>query len=598
MKTRITSYFKPAAIAAVLLCALTVLENASGITVTNTNDSGPGSLRQALGIVNDGDIIDFAITGTITLTTGELLVNDSITISGPGAANLAVDGNTDIRVFHVSPGKIVTISGLTITNGNANGEFFPDDSGGGVYNDHAAVTLTNCAINSNSAFGFGGGVFNDHATVTLNNCTLNDNFADNRGGALYSDGSSGSANAIINGSTLTTNLAFNGGGIYNNGDESGSATLAIATSALNGNFSIADGAAIFNDHGEVTLNSCSIIGNSATGNGGGGIYNLGDSFGTATVEISSSTLSNNESAFNGGAIYSNGDNGTATVQVLNSTISANSASNFGGGVYNHATAGNATLHITNSTFAENVAKSSSGESIYNFDQFGQGDAIANFANTIFKHNASGNFVNDGGTMTSLGYNISSDNASGYLTAPGDQINTDPLLGPLQDNGGPTFTRALLSGSPAIDTGDPSFTTPPIYDQRGPDFFRVRNGHIDKGSFEVQSGSTPTPTPTTTPTATATASGTPTATPTTTPSPTPTPTVTATATSTPSATPRISPTPRSRPSPRLRPTPPPHITPVPPPPSPRPTAWPRPTPPPHITPVPPPQSPRPTPPPRP
>ena len=541
MKIRITSYFGSAGIAAVLLCTLTVLASADTITVTNTNDSGPGSLRQALSIANDGDTIDFAVTGTITLTSGELLVNDSITISGPGVANLAVDGNTDNRVFHVSPGKTVTISALTIIHGNAHGEFFPDDSGAGVYNDHAAVTLSDCAINSNFAFAFGGGVFNDHATVMLNNCTLNDNSADNTGGGLYSDGSgsSGSANAIINGCTLTANLAFDGGAVYNNGDEAGTATLHIATSALNGNFSIADGAAIFNDHGEVTLNSCTIGGNAATGNGGGGIYNLGDSFGTATVEINSSTISNNESAFNGGAIYSIGANGTATVQVLNSTISANTASNFGGGVYNHGTAGNATLHITNSTVAENVSKSSMGESIYNFDQFGQGNAIANFANTIFKHNVSGNFVNDGGTMTSFGYNISSDNGGGFLTSLGDQINTNPLLGPLQDNGGPTFTHALLPGSPAIDTGDPNFTPPPLYDQRGPNFLRVRNGRIDKGSFEVQSGATPTPTPTTTPT----------------PTPTATPNPTATATPTPTPTPckgRCSPTPRPRPTPAPRP----------------------------------------------
>jgi hypothetical protein len=536
-----------AAIAALLYFAVATPSRANTVTVTNTNDSGPGSLRQALSVVNDGDTIDFAITGTITLTSGELLVNDSITISGPGAANLAVDGNTDGRVFHVAPGKTVTISSLTITNGNASGEFFPDDSGGGVYNDHAAVTLSDCAITSNSAFTFGGGVFNDHATLTLNNCTLNDDFADNTGGALYSDGSSGSASAVINGSALGANFAFAGGAVYNNGD-SGTATLNVTTSALNGNSTIADGGAIYNDHGDVTLNSCTISGNTATGNGGGGIYNLGDSFGTATVEISSSTLSNNESALNGGAIYSIGANGTATVQVLNSTISANTASNFGGGVYNHGTGGNATVQIANSTFVENVAKSSLGESIYNFDQFGMGDAIATFANTIFKHNASGNFVNDGGTMTSHGYNVSSDNGGGYLNGPGDQINTNPLLGPLQDNGGPTFTHALLPGSPAIDTGDPNFTPPPFDDQRGAGYPRVVNGRIDKGSFEVQTGGTPTPTPTATATATTT----------------PSPSATPTATSTPSTTPRATPTPRIRPTPRGRPAPPPHITPVPPP----------------------------------
>jgi hypothetical protein len=362
MKVIIIPEFRSAALGAVVFWLLTLAGGATTVTVTNTNDSGAGSLRQALNIVNDGDTIDFAVTGTITLTSGELFVNDSITISGPGTANLAVDGNTDSRVFHVGPGKTVTISALTILHGNANGEFFPDDSGGGVYNDHAAVTLSDCAINSNSAFTFGGGVFNDHATVTLANCILNDNFADNTGGALYSDGSKGSANAVINGSTLTANFAFGGGAIYNNGD-SGASTLHITATALNGNSTIADGGAIYNDHGGVTLNSCTISQNTATGNGGGGIYNLGDSFGTATVEISSSTLSGNESALNGGAIYSIGDNGTANVQVLNSTISANITSNFGGGVYNHGTLGNATVQIANSTFVENVAKSSMGESI-------------------------------------------------------------------------------------------------------------------------------------------------------------------------------------------------------------------------------------------
>ena len=69
------------------------------ITVTNTNDSGPGSLRQALADANDGDTIDFAVTGTIGLTSGELLVNRSITISGPGANNLALNGNTKAAYF-------------------------------------------------------------------------------------------------------------------------------------------------------------------------------------------------------------------------------------------------------------------------------------------------------------------------------------------------------------------------------------------------------------------------------------------------------------------------------------------------------------------
>jgi hypothetical protein len=90
------------------------------------------------------------------------------------------------------------------------------------------------------------------------------------------------------------------------------------------------------------------------------------------------------------------------------------------------------------------------------------------------------------TFTSLGYNISSDDGGGVLSGPGDQINTNPLLGPLQDNGGPTFTHALLPGSPAIDAGDPNYTPPPSTDQRG--YPRLYNGRIDIGSVELQ----PTP----------------------------------------------------------------------------------------------------------
>src|SRR5437764_2047767 len=102
-----------------LVCAAAVSAHANIITVTNTNSSGPGSLRQALVDAIDGDTINFAVTGTIGLTSGELLVAKSITIAGPGAENLAINGNAKSTVFHIAPGQTVTISGLTITNGHA-----------------------------------------------------------------------------------------------------------------------------------------------------------------------------------------------------------------------------------------------------------------------------------------------------------------------------------------------------------------------------------------------------------------------------------------------------------------------------------------------
>src|SRR5205809_2027160 len=139
------------------------------ILVTNTNDSGPGSLRQALADANDDDMIGFAVTGTIGLTSGELLVAKNITISGPNAENLAVNGNNQSRVFHIASGQTVTISGMTITNGHVS------DSGGGIYNDHAVLILNDCTIGDNSAIGnLGGGIHNDgnnigHATLQINN---------------------------------------------------------------------------------------------------------------------------------------------------------------------------------------------------------------------------------------------------------------------------------------------------------------------------------------------------------------------------------------------------------------------------------------------
>jgi N-acetylneuraminic acid mutarotase len=455
------------------------------ITVTNTNDSGPGSLRQALAIANDGDTITFAVTGTIVLTTGELMVNDSITISGPGAANLAVNANAMSRVFHIASGGTVTISGLTITNGNAT-----KDYGGGIYSDHSTLTMDNCRVSGNTA---------------------------DIGGGMYSNGSFSGANVTLNNSIFTGNSALQGGGMYSDGNQSANAaTVTVNNSTFSDNSTSYPGGGIYNfaemGNATVTLNNSTFSGNSAGNNGtgdGGGIYNDGVGANMATVTVNNSTFSDNStSGGEGGGIASFGGGfGNAHVIVSNSTFSGNSSIVAGGAIYNDGENGSATLTVSNTTFRGNFADAA-GDSIY--DEGENGSAPVSFANAIFEASGSGNFFNNGGTFTSLGYNLSNDDGTGFLTGPGDQINTDPLLGRLQNNGGPTFTHALLPGSPAIDTGDPNFTPPPSFDQRGPGFDRVVNGRIDKGSFEVQGpGSTPTPTATATATATATFTPTPT-----------------------------------------------------------------------------------------
>ena len=413
-----------------LVCALGVAAHTNVITVTNTNDSGSGSLRQALADANDGDTINFAVTGTIGLTSGELLVNKSVTVSGPGADILTVNGNATYRVFQIAPNKVVTISDLTITNGNANTQPVPD--GGGIYNDHATLTLSNCTINKNSAFRDGGGVHNaGAATMTLTDCVITGNATGNDGGGVCNNGTGGAAIMEINNSTLSNNTAYHGAGICNDGRMKG-ATL---------------------------------------------------------LQISNTTLSNNSAGYDAGAILNIADT-KGTAALSNCTISGNSAQAYGGGINNVAE-----LTVSNTTFSGNSAN------------FGGSIAIGNpvtvsIGDTVLKAGKmGGNIYNDGGTVISRGYNLSSDNGGGYLNGPGDQINTEPLLGPLQDNGGPRLTHALLPGSPAIDAGDPNFTPPPFYDQRGPGFPRVVNGRIDIGSFEVQ-GPTPTPTPTATPCASA------------------------------------------------------------------------------------------------
>jgi uncharacterized repeat protein (TIGR01451 family) len=393
-----------------LLLVCLDLASAATITVTNTNDSGVGSLRQAINDASSGDTVDFdsSLNGqTITLTSGELLIDKDLTIAGPGANLLALNGSLASRVFNIGSGVEAAISGLSIGNG------FTAFDGGGIFNS-GSLTVTNCTLAGNSASGHGGGTYvNVGGSLSITNSNLIDN------------------------STLET-----GGGVFNAG------VLRITNSTF--------------------------VGNSA--GLGGGIHNVG-----SLLTITNSTLSGNVASSSGGAIF---NAGLQTI-IGNSTVSFNSALN-GGGIYISA-----------------------------------GDSLVELGNTILKTGMQGANIAGNGVVISHGYNLSSDDAAGFLTAFGDHINSDPQLNFLADNGGPTSTHALLPGSPAIDAGDPSFNPnefdpPLLYDQRGPGFVRVAGSAIDIGAFEVQTGPTPTPTPTATATPTSTPAPTPTATPTSTP----------------------------------------------------------------------------------
>src|ERR1017187_442179 len=353
--------------------------HAATITVSNTNDNGTGSLRAALAVATGGDTIDATgISGTITLTGGQLVMATGLTILGPGPANLAINGNSTSRVFHVANAINTFMIGLSITNGAVSGSF-PGNEGGGIWNDHSVLTLSNCVITGNSG-------------------------GNGNGAGIYSDGSSGYAQFSIIASTVSGNTGWSGAGIYNYA---------------------------FQGTSYVSVTACTISGNIASGPGvlGGGIWNNGNS-GFASLAVSLSTLSGNSASQSGGGIYNSGASGSAGLSVFDSTFNGNSASN--------------------------------GSSIFNL---GNGGIVTvSIGDTILKTVALGaNIANNLGTVTSVGYNLASDNGDGFLINATDKINPAPMLGPLANNGGPTFTYAPLPGSPAIDKGKSFGVTT---DQRG------------------------------------------------------------------------------------------------------------------------------------
>ena len=407
------------------MCAGSTSLNAAIIIVSNTADNGTGSLRAALSSAVNGDTIDATgISGTIILTSGELLITNDLSINGPGPANLAVDGNfpnSSNSVFHVMSGATVSISGFTITNGHTSGF-----SGGGIYNFQSVLTVSNCTVTGNSSSA-GGGI-------------------------ISIAGSSGSARLAVVNSIVSGNSADTGGGIYNQG-EPGNATLTIIGIMPTSNYAgdIGGGGIKNSCNAAAFITNSTLSGNSTTGNGGA-INNIGVQ-GNASLTVVGSTLSRNSAnlgggSYGGGGIYNDGfSGGNGTVTLINTTLSGNSTGSRGGGIRNGSGlggGGSTALTLISSTLSGNSA--SLGGGIYAVGK-------VDIGNTILNGGSSGSNISSYfGTVTSWGYNLSSDSGGGFLTNATDQINIDPILGPLQNNGGSVFTHALLVGSPAIDKG--------------------------------------------------------------------------------------------------------------------------------------------------
>jgi parallel beta-helix repeat protein len=386
--------------------------------VMNTADTGGGSLRDAIAQANammGADTITFAagVTGTITLTTGELLISDDVTITGPGTASITVSGNNANRVFDISNAAAVlnvTLSRMTVSGGHTATGTLPVPDGGGIFADDENVTLETMVVTGNQVVGGTG---------------------DSGGGvAAAGNGSLTIRNSTISGNTCTGR----GGGIY------------------------------FFDSGSLLLENSTVSGNtnSTSTNGGGGIYFYG-TVGAAGVTIRNSTISGNTSSLgNGGGIALLALNGTALIQ--NSTITNNSsgrnstADGTGGGGIALVSGTAASIVTLQSTIVSgNTANPVNGRS----------DLSILAAGTLNAYNCA------------IGVN------AGFTLSPAS-MNNLPFgavlnLGPLTNNGGPTFTHAVPAGSPAENAGSnpASLTT----DQRGPGFPRIQGSAPDIGAFE-------------------------------------------------------------------------------------------------------------------
>jgi len=428
----------------------------------------------------------------------------------------------------------LTLANLTISDGFGVGE-----AAGAVIN-HGTLTATNCTFSSNTgAAASGGGRTQGGAIVNLgrfsvSNSTFSNNHVPSTNGGGQGGAISNLGKGSVSGSTFSDNSAASsgsGGAIVNDGvlsisgsafsDNSGSAggaifnakTLSVVDSTFlsnSGGTSLFGGGAIGNFGNKLSVTHSTFATNTSPNGSGGAIYNIG-----LTLSVTNSTFTNNSAALVGGAIESDAGSfppPAGKLTVIGCTFAGNSGS-AGGAISNDS----GRLTVTNSTFAQNSA-SVTGGAIYNFDQLtvvsstfvdntslnGTGAAIdndggaanASIKNTIIATTTSDeNCLAQGNLITDKGHNIDSGASCGFSRTHVSLSSTDPQLDPagLADNGGPTQTVAVESGSPAINAGDEgACKAAPVkgVDQRG--FARPGTGSTSCtiGAYEFNSPGCP------------------------------------------------------------------------------------------------------------
>ena len=393
------------------------------------------TINGAIGKAGQADTINVA-AGIYTASGAEVvLIDRDITLSGgwdesftTQSGTSTVDGEGLRRGMTVNIGVSATIERFTLQNGNVTG------NGGGIHNA-GTLTVTNSIISDNIAGnGSGGGIYNSSSGVfVLSNSTVAHNGSSQMCWTIFNEGTFTMTASVVEENTTTTIYCA----VITILNASGPMT--ITNSTIRNNLG-----GIYN-YATLTLDRSLVSGNVATsGNSPGGIYNWG-----GTLTVNNSTISGNATA-EGGGIFAGG---AGTIRLNNSTISNNTAST-GGGIYNQPNAP-ADIMMQNTLLAGNTA--------------------------------SGTGTNCSGSIGSSGFNlVGAMSHCDFIATTGDMTDTDPFLGPLQDNGGPTFTHALLPQSPAINAGNIADCTdqngtPLLVDQRG--ITRPQGIGCDIGAYE-------------------------------------------------------------------------------------------------------------------
>jgi hypothetical protein len=401
--------------------------------VANCADEGDGSLRDAIEHAKSGDTIDLSklACGRIVLSHVLEVGVGTLTLTGPGANALVIDGGVVDRVIEHTAYGTLTLSGLTIGYGTS-----ADYNGGGCIRAISTLVVSDSEVRSCATYGTdnarGAGIYANRLTLTR---------------------------STVSGNFTMAELNSRGGGIIVYGD------FTMRDSFVSGNRAVTT-----YDHIEPK----------ATSRGGGILVARG-----GNVLIAGSTIANNDAGNAAlelpgyfGGIDIDGPYGGSTL-IENTTIAGNTAATVNGGLYSTSV-----LKLRNSTIAFNIAV---GGAQY-LGPLSSGVHIdapwLDLSSTIVANNATAGAIDDlGGTAEVIGANNLVMIAT--IPVPPDTLSDDPLLAGLGDNGGPTLTHALMPGSPAIDRGnnDAALAT----DQRGAGFARISGAGADIGAYEVQTG---------------------------------------------------------------------------------------------------------------